>query len=489
MPTPPHPQSRGPGPRPLIALLLFSTLALGRTAEPEAVVPPPSAAWRTLFNGRDLSGWDVYLSSPDGKGPLTPNVDPKGVFRVVPLDGENVVRVSGEIYGAITTREEFGNMHFRVDFQWGVKRWPPRAHVGRDSGILYACVGNPNPGTGWMTSVENNIMEKGVGQWWSVNGAIIDVEGEWITPANELFVPYKKEGDGERNIVYQPGAPRLTATSANGITPAIDLEKVFGEWNTVEVVFWGGVCIHLLNGHVNLVAINPRYQDGQTWRPLARGRIQLQSEAAELFYRKAEVRSLSALPTELLDVVPSPFGDESGFEPLLAPAALGHWKQSGPGRFQVREGIASAEGGMGLWWYSARPYTNFVLRGEFLQTAVTADSGIFVRFPNPGNDPWNAVKQGHEIEIGDPNPETPTWRTGSIYPFQASLTANTRPPGEWNQYEIVCRDHDYSVRINGRVVTTWTDPQRRSAAGYLGLQNYEDGSVVRHRNLRIRELW
>ena len=24
-----------------------------------------------------------------------------------------------------------------------------------------------------MTSVENNIMEKGVGQWWSVNGAII----------------------------------------------------------------------------------------------------------------------------------------------------------------------------------------------------------------------------------------------------------------------------------------------------------------------------
>ena len=39
-------------------------------------------------------------------------------------------------------------------------------------------LGKPNPATGWMTSVENNIMERGVGQWWSVNGAIIDVEGE-----------------------------------------------------------------------------------------------------------------------------------------------------------------------------------------------------------------------------------------------------------------------------------------------------------------------
>jgi hypothetical protein len=129
-----------------------------------------------------------------------------------------------------------------------------------------------------------------------------------------------------------------------------------------------------------------------------------------------------------------------------------------------------------------------VLRGEFLQEQPIADSGVFVRFPNPGNDPWVAVKRGHEFEIGDPNPENPTWRTGSIYPFKAATKANTRTPGEWNQFEMVCIGHNYSVRINNEVVTTWTDAKERSISGFIGLQNYNDGKTVRFRELRIKEL-
>ena len=126
-------------------------------------------------------------------------------------------------------------------------------------------------------------------------------------------------------------------------------------------------------------------------------------------------------------------------------------------------------------------------RGEKVQ-ASRADSGVFVRFPDPGNDPWSAVNQGHEMEIGDPQPKDPTGRTGSIYPFQASTKANARPVGEWNPYEITCVGHTYTVRINGLVVTRWTDPKQRSTHGYVGLQNYSDGKTVRHRNLRIKDL-
>lgn len=457
-----------------------------RAAEPAYTLPPSD--WKPLFDGRDLSNWDRFLATPEGPGPLVPNVDPKGVFTVTNLHRENVIHVSGEVYGAITTHEEFENVHFRVDFKWGVTRWPARANVARDTGILYCCVGQPNPRTGWMTSVENNVMEKGVGQWWSVNGAIIDVEGEWITPEMELSVPYKKEGSGEKNIVWRKGAPRLTATSANGITPPFDVEKVFGEWNTVEVVFWGGNCIHILNGHVNLVAFNPRHQDGEQWRALTRGRIQLQSEAAEVFYRKAEARPLYGLPDGLLDQVVSPVGNEDGFVALLSDPALKDWKQSGAGRFTVENGVATGEGGMGLWWYAGRQFTNFVLRGEFLQEQEIADSGVFLRFPDPGNDPWVAVKKGHEMEIGDPNSENPTWRTGALYPFHAPAAVNTKPAGQWNTYEIVCRGHDYSVRINDRVVNTWTDTTKRALSGFIGLQNYNDDKTVRHRNLRVKEL-
>lgn len=449
-----------------------------------AVHPAEAPGWIDLFNGRDFTGWDKYLAS-ETADKLAPNHDPKNVFTIAETDGAPAIHVSGEVYGAITTQREFDNVHYRLEFKWGEKRWPARANVARDSGILYACVGEPNPRTGWMTSVENNIMEKGVGQWWSVNGAIIDAEGEWITAANELLVPYKKEGNGERNIVYRPGAPLITAQSPNGITPYFDVEQVFGNWNTVEVIFWGGVCIHLLNGHVNLVAVNPRYQASSAWRPLDRGRMQLQSEAAELFYRKIQARPLDEIPSEHLKVVPSPVLNEKGFIDLLSAGNAASWKQCGPGRFRLADGVASGEGGMGLWWFAGAKFTNFVMRGEFLQEQAGADSGIFLRFPDPGADPWNAVKQGHEVEIGDERAENPTWHTGAIYPFKAPAPGLLRPMGTWNSYEIVCRGHDYSVRLNGQVVTTWTDREARSASGFIGLQNYDDGKTVRHRNLKV----
>lgn len=180
--------------------------------------------------------------------------------------------------------------------------------------------------------------------------------------------------------------------------------------------------------------------------------------------------------------------EDDGFLFLFSDSALKEWRQCGPGKFMVTNGIAMGKGGMGLWWYAGRQFTNFVLRGEFVQEQEIADSGVFLRFPDPKDDPWNAVHQGHEMEIGDPKPKDPTWRTGSIYPFKASTKANTKPVGEWNEYEITCIGQQYSVRINGEQVLTWTDPKTRTSSGYVGLQNYNDGKTVRHRNLRVKEL-
>ena len=73
------------------------------------------------------------------------------IYAVGEADGAPALRVSGEIYGALTTQELFTNFHLRAEFKWGQKRWPPRANVARDSGILYCGVGEPNPQTGdWI---------------------------------------------------------------------------------------------------------------------------------------------------------------------------------------------------------------------------------------------------------------------------------------------------------------------------------------------------
>src|SRR4051794_29259268 len=95
------------------------------------------ADWKPLFNGRDLSNWDKYLAAPQGsKTPLGLNNDPRHVFSVTEVDGKPAIHVSGETYAALTTHDSFDNFHLRIDFKWGEKRWPPRANVGRDSGIL-----------------------------------------------------------------------------------------------------------------------------------------------------------------------------------------------------------------------------------------------------------------------------------------------------------------------------------------------------------------
>jgi hypothetical protein len=328
-------------------------------------------------------------------------------------------------------------------------------------------------------------MEKGIGQWWAVAGTYIDIEGKKVVLEQEPSVPYRGESKGEECIVYMPGGPQFT--TGEGVTSLLDPEKA-GEWNVCEVIAWGNVGIHILNGQVVLVLTNPRYKDGDHEAALIRGKLQLQSEGAEVFYRQVEARPISEIPASLLSHVPASAPDEKGFMPLFGKNPSDGWAQCGPGNFTLEQGIATGHGGMGLWWYTNRMFTNFVIRGEWKQEQEIADSGVFVRFPNPGNDPWSAVHKGHEFEIGDPKPKKATDATGSIYPFHAPAEVPVKPYGEWNSYEITCLDHNYSFRLNGKLVNTWTDPKQRSAAGYVGLQNYNDGKTVRHRNFRIKEL-
>lgn len=181
--------------------------------------------------------------------------------------------------------------------------------------------------------------------------------------------------------------------------------------------------------------------------------------------------------------------DESGFRPLFGLNASDGWAQCGPGHFTLTNGVATSHGGMGMWWHTNRVFTNYVARGEWRFENRESDTGVFVRFSNPGRDPWNAIKSGHELELGDdPEGKDPTWKTGALYPFQPPTHVPTKPVGEWNSYEFIAIGQTYIIRVNGETVTVWTDPKQRSAAGYVGLQNYQEGKGAQHRQLRIKEL-
>ena len=451
-----------------------------------------SRGWVSLFNGKDWTGIERYLAPVEGtKTPLGLDNDPKAVFTIRRVDGRPAIHVTGEVYGALTSMASFTNVHVRVQYKWGELKWPPRngpRHY-RDAGLLYWCVGEHGAGSGaWMRSVEHNIMEKGVGQWWSVAGVYCDVEGRSVVLDQEPSVPYRGEGDGEKCVLWVPGGPKYTVKSWEGITSPYDYEKPHGQWNVAEAIAWGPICIHLLNGKVVLVITNPRVNEGGKEKRMTHGRIQLQSEAAELFYRGFEAREINEIPKELLSFIPVEPADDSGFIPLIQNSSTDGWKQCGPGGFNVENGIATGISGMGLWWYAQRPFTNFVMRGEWRQVGKKSNSGIFFRFPNPGSDPWIAVRQGHEFEIGDAGASRPREGTGSFYPFKGPVPLPLRKIGEWNNYELTCVGPNYSLRINGKVVNTWTDDQGRPLSGYIGIQNYDYPDAVEHRNVRIKDI-
>ncbi len=179
---------------------------------------------------------------------------------------------------------------------------------------------------------------------------------------------------------------------------------------------------------------------------------------------------------------------EPGFASLFDGATLDGWRQAGPGGFNVVGGTLKSFGGMGLLWYTKKQFGDFILKVDWKVAHFSDNSGVFLRFPDPGDDPWVAVNNGYEVQIDDAGaPDgNPIYKTGGIYSFAAPTKVASDPVGEWNLYEIHAVGQSYKVILNGDEVTDFTGS--RSTKGYVGLQNHDDTSSVTFRNIRIMEL-
>jgi hypothetical protein len=205
--------------------------------------PPAKGQAVSLFNGKNLSGWYVYI--PHKSAEADPSTDPKGVFQV-----ENgMIHVSGEEFGCLTTDREFSDYQLRLEFRWGERKWPPRdkPETPRDSGVLMHCVG---PDKVWPRSIECQIQEHDCGDFWMVDGASLEVNGKV---------------ERQRAVKSQ------------------DAERPRGQWNVVEVVCDGDTVTNIING----VVVNRGSKASVT-----RGKILLQSEGAEVFYRNITLTPL-----------------------------------------------------------------------------------------------------------------------------------------------------------------------------------------------------
>lgn len=183
-------------------------------------------------------------------------------------------------------------------------------------------------------------------------------------------------------------------------------------------------------------------------------------------------------------------------EQLFNGADLTGWRHVGKGEFTVEDGSLKTAGGMGLLVYDGRPIGDSVLRVVYKPESPDSNAGVFIRVPEPAHDPWYAVHKGYEVQIQDTADEF--HRTGSIYSLSP---AKEFPPSDdgWNTMEISIVGQTTRIEVNGSLVNEfvegqdvperkrWFEPQRgpRPAAGYIGLQNHDEKSIVRFREVSI----
>jgi hypothetical protein len=263
------------------------------------------AAFEPLFNGVDFDGWETYIGVPDSSvnvpglarnevgqytQPVGVNNDILSVFSVQNEDGGAVIRSSGQIYGSLATVKEYGNYHLRLEVKWGEKKWAPREEKPRNAGVLYHGTGEFGKGLDvWKISHECQVMEHMFGDSYRMGTTYCDITAKQTESGGYIF---DKSASAVSFGADLPAGPICAKNPEN--------EKPNGEWNVIEVLCYEGASVHIINGKVNNILTNSHLKIDGKDVPLTKGVIQLQSEGAEIFYRKVEIRPISGIPQEYL---------------------------------------------------------------------------------------------------------------------------------------------------------------------------------------------
>ncbi len=166
---------------PILIVALLACAFSGRAPAQQQAAPPvpaaPPAGSVSLWNGRDLSGWVVFL-----KNNAPP---PPGFFKA---GDDGVLSFAAKSTGYVRTQREFPNYHLHVEY-----RWPDKI---ANSGIF---VHVRAPDTLWPHSVQSNLK--------------LDMTGDLIPQGGFAF-------NGSTGIVKKSGAFN---------------EKPAGEWNGCDI--------------------------------------------------------------------------------------------------------------------------------------------------------------------------------------------------------------------------------------------------------------
>jgi hypothetical protein len=239
-----------------------------------------------LFNGTNLAGLYTWLKEAKRQ-------DPKGIF----TSTNGMIRLLPSL-GYLATERAYQDYELHLQFKWGsaVSSW--RKGKARDSGVFLHATGpdgNSHDGNGaFMAAIECNLFQGATGDFLLIRGN--DADGKLIAPRITAFVSEQRDADGwpwcrssgRTQTIERWGRLNWINKSPQwqdqlDFRGEHDVERPYGEWNHLRCVCAGATIRVELNGQlVNMARdVSPRA-----------GKILLQSEGSEIFFRQFELRPL-----------------------------------------------------------------------------------------------------------------------------------------------------------------------------------------------------
>ncbi len=277
--------------------------------------------------------------------------------------------------------------------------------------------------------------------------------------------------------------------------PLVVADNPVGDWNTFHITMIDDRVTVLLNGQLVVDhVIMENYWDRNI--PIfPSGSIELQAHGTDLAFRDIYVKELDSPVQEI-----SQLENEEGFKSLFNGRDLSGWTGNNHG-YEVENGtIVVHPKGSGGNLYTEEEFSDFDFRFEFKLTPG-ANNGLGIRTPMEGD----AAYVGCELQILDnTSPEYATLEPyqyhGSVYGIIPAKRGFLKPVGEWNSQEVILKGDDIKIILNGTTIVEGNlkeaskngtadgkeHPGLDRDSGHIGFLGH--GSLVWFRNIRIKTI-
>ena len=183
---------------------------------------------------------------------------------------------------------------------------------------------------------------------------------------------------------------------------------------------------------------------------------------------------------------------EEGFTTIFDGKSFTGWKTSldNPNTWKIEDGAFVARGAVAHVFYvgDTNPFKNFELKVDVM-TEPSANGGIYF---HTAYQEKGFPSAGIECQV---NVSHTDWiKTGSLYGL-VNIGLTPVKDNQWWTQHIIVRGRKVTVKIDGKTVIEYNEPQvdptargKKLGEGTFALQAHDPKSVIHYKNIRVKRL-